>query len=918
MEPRVSVIMPTFNRKEYLGETIESVLGQTYKNFEFVIVDDGSTDGSLEIIKKIQKKDPRIRLVLNKNDKGIVEALNLAIRESQGEYIARIDSDDVCLPERLEKQVAFMDKNPDIGACGSWVKLIGNTEEKILETPKNHNEIKNRFFFFGGAIANPTSMVRKSLITEKNLWYDPYFFVAEDYDFWVRATDKIKVANIPEVLLLYRFHDTNTMNFFTAEREKRHKIIWTRELNKLSINPTKSELETHKQFALGRPAGIGSEVRKIKSWADKVIAANKKNRVFDRKTFSRLVEQKRIELITPYLQNRNRILIKYWLNKVLGTGGQALRIFLPGKTVDKFRGDLFKIYKALIKIYIKIERGLGRNNAKMDRWYILLGLGAKLKRKIRKNYKIGIAVLAHERPEYLKLCLDSLFRTKLYDYDITFLIQDDGSKDPEVREIINALRDPQYKIIRSFTKKGHNSWAGAFNKAIKKLLSLDSFDIVGTCDSDALFHPEWLDNSMKVFLWAKENHRHHKLIKFSPFNSVDYEFHKVLGIYKSPFGKYVIKERMGDLCSFYVREDLLKIGFYAESKDDETIMTEKFKKMRLRNFCTETSYVEHIGEDSVLNQWRPVAVKRATFGINLAKGNWGVDMEKLRPYGYYRFLKGENSFGEKINQKSNLKVDVIIPAIKKDLDILPLTVKSVRKHLMHPIGKFYIVGPKDPAIMNFCKKQKCVFRDEDKILPIKISDVKKIGYKVGPWDRSGWIFQQLLKLNADKISSEKNIYVIDADTVLVSPQKFEKDGKIILLASDEYYFPYFETFKRIFGYGTLASFSFVAHQMLFDTDRLKELRFDMEKGGKNKKWYQVILNNLDLKEISSFSEYETYGNWMMKNHPEEISFEYWFNKPLSAKNSNKSRFNLARYSHYRSISFHSYSNNLGKFLSLVS
>ncbi|MBM3256554.1 MAG: glycosyltransferase family 2 protein [Candidatus Moranbacteria bacterium] len=230
----------------------------------------------------------------------------------------------------------------------------------------------------------------------------------------------------------------------------------------------------------------------------------------------------------------------------------------------------------------------------------------KNNREVPKKFKIGMAVLAYERPEYLEACLDSLFRTKLYDYDITFLLQDDGSKDPEVNKIINQERDPKYKIVRSYTKKGHNSWAGAFNKAMRKLLEIDDFDIVGSCDSDCLFHPEWLDKTIRMALWAKKNHQEHILIKFSSFNSDQWEFHKILGTYRSPYGKFLVKERMGDLNSFYFTKDLLGVGFYEESKDDETIMTEKFKKLGFRNFCTERSYVEHLGKVSVLDKWRPV------------------------------------------------------------------------------------------------------------------------------------------------------------------------------------------------------------------------------------------------------------------------------------------------------------------------
>jgi len=272
----------------------------------------------------------------------------------------------------------------------------------------------------------------------------------------------------------------------------------------------------------------------------------------------------------------------------------------------------------------------------------------KYPRTMKKNFKIGFAVLAHNRPDYLEACLDSLFRTSLHDYDITFLISDDGSKDPKVKEIINKERDSKYKIIRNFTPKGHNSWAGAFNKAMKKLLEINDFDIVGSCDSDCLFHPEWLNETLKICLWAKNNHEKDILGPFSSFNSSDVDFHKILGKYESPYGNYVIKERMGALNYLYFKKDFLSLGFFEENRNDETLMTEKFKRFKIRNFCTEKSYVEHLGKISVLDQWRPKAVEtNASFALNPILEGWnlpGYIAEKF-PYLRHKCLILEIKYG---------------------------------------------------------------------------------------------------------------------------------------------------------------------------------------------------------------------------------------------------------------------------------
>jgi glycosyltransferase involved in cell wall biosynthesis len=253
-----------------------------------------------------------------------------------------------------------------------------------------------------------------------------------------------------------------------------------------------------------------------------------------------------------------------------------------------------------------------------------------MQRVVPENPRIGIVVLAHDRSEYLRPCLDSLFQTNLHNYDVTFLIQDDGSSDPEVRNIIEREYDSRYRIFRTFQKTSHGSWGGAFNQAMKDLLVLDQFDIVGSCDSDAFFHPEWLDQMIKIAVWAKAHHKVNALGPFSCFNSSDWKSHKVLGRYSSPYGRYWVKERMDALNYFYFIEDFQTLGFLDEDSDDGAGTAEKLTKLKIRSFCTETTYVEHLGHHSVVNQWRPTPVDQAVYGLHLAKGQW---LEALARYG---------------------------------------------------------------------------------------------------------------------------------------------------------------------------------------------------------------------------------------------------------------------------------------------
>jgi hypothetical protein len=537
-----------------------------------------------------------------------------------------------------------------------------------------------------------------------------------------------------------------------------------------------------------------------------------------------------------------------------------------------------------------------------DRIHVHSPFAIKLQKELGPKFKIGMAVLAHERPECLEVCIDSLFRTNLYDYDITFLIQDDGSKDPRVREIIERKRDPQYKIIRYFTPKGHNSWGAAFNKAIRHLLEIDDFDIVGSSDSDVIFHPEWLDQTMKICLWAKKNHKDNILGPFSCFNSSDYEFHRILGTYSSPYGNYVVKRRMGAVNYFFFKEDLLKLGFFEEHRDDETLMTRKFGALRVRNFCTETSYVEHIGGLSVLNQWRPTPVTKPVYGMNLPRHGWPRDIERIGTLGYYKYVKENVSSGNSVS--SQTKIDIIIPVVEKDLNVLPYVIDGARENLRHPIGRIMVVAPDSQRIKALCADKRCEFVWEDSVLPITAKD---IDYNVNGLDRSGWLFQQFLKWSGDALSSQEYYLVLDADTVLIRPQVFEINGKVVLLHSDEHHQPYFTLYKKLLGVDTPTALSFTSHHILYQKRRIAELKRHIEYRHQGDPWYQVLLGAIDRSETSAISEYEIYGQWMLQNHSDKVIREYWFNVAMSRSRLRQfDRLKKELSKNYRSVSFHSY------------
>lgn len=202
--PRVSVVMSAYNEERYIAGAIESILAQTFTDFEFVIVDDGSTDRTVEIIESYD--DPRIRLLRQPQNHGVVAAWTRGIAESTGEYIARMDADDLSHPERFERQVAFLDRHPDVAAVGTTYRLIDH-DGITLQTAASllGDAVMRAGLLHVNVIAHPSVMMRRTAFVASG-GYREEAFPAEDYDLWCRMArlPGCQVENLPEVLLDYR------------------------------------------------------------------------------------------------------------------------------------------------------------------------------------------------------------------------------------------------------------------------------------------------------------------------------------------------------------------------------------------------------------------------------------------------------------------------------------------------------------------------------------------------------------------------------------------------------------------------------------------------------------------------------------------------------------------------------------------
>jgi glycosyltransferase involved in cell wall biosynthesis len=246
--PLVSVAMPVYNAEKYLRQAIDSVLGQTYTHFELILVNDGSSDRSKEIIHSYS--DSRIRYIENENNIGITKTRNICVQHANGKYIAVLDNDDIAMPNRLEKQVEFLESDSQYGICGSFYDIIDDAGKRIgkKRLPVSDKEIRT-YLLFENCFCNSSVMIQSNLLKERQ--YEEGFNMIEDY-YFLYTTSKIKkLSNLPLYITQYRVHGKNTSlekaDGMRHLRRKMDALI----LRDLGITYTESEFEQHTHFVTG-------------------------------------------------------------------------------------------------------------------------------------------------------------------------------------------------------------------------------------------------------------------------------------------------------------------------------------------------------------------------------------------------------------------------------------------------------------------------------------------------------------------------------------------------------------------------------------------------------------------------------------------------------------------------------------------
>ncbi|MBS1613284.1 MAG: hypothetical protein JST49_10720 [Bacteroidetes bacterium] len=277
-----------------------------------------------------------------------------------------------------------------------------------------------------------------------------------------------------------------------------------------------------------------------------------------------------------------------------------------------------------------------------------------------------------------------------------------------------------------------------------------------------------------------------------------------------------------------------------------------------------------------------------------------------RAFYFQLFLKEYDTYQAWIEPiaTSTLPIDIIIPAIEKDLMALPYVIEAARKYIKHPIGNIYIVAPNTPAIRACAQAAQCEFVNE---IDVCNTSKAEIDFVVNGVNRSGWIYQQLLKFNFIKVGSCTHHLVLDADTVFVKDIVFENGGKYFFDFADEYHTPYYRAYEMLTGLTHTMPISFVSHYMLFSKQMLQNLKEHIETHTAKSVEHAIIDLKLSITDQSNFSEYETYANFCIAKAPQKYSIRYWFNKSCKIEELAKLPL-LERSDKWRSISFHAYNN----------
>ena len=288
--PRVTILLPNYNNEPTIRKCIDSALEQTYGSFILLIVDDGSTDKSPEIINSYE--DDRIQFITKENNSGIVDTLNIGLDQVNTEFVARLDGDDYMHPERIEQQIQFMDQHKEVDICGTYLINFGMDDSKV-DMVRGSDLIKANLIY-RHTLAHPTMMFRGKLFTQDKFRYSEKFYLMEDFELIYRMKDQVIMDNVPEYLYYYRITDRNEHKNIVEKKRETYYKLYDFVLSDLKISyPNCGKVH----FEIFKDVVLNHDLKTYKHHLDLLLRSNQNEKIFPIQEFGKVISEIRKSLI---------------------------------------------------------------------------------------------------------------------------------------------------------------------------------------------------------------------------------------------------------------------------------------------------------------------------------------------------------------------------------------------------------------------------------------------------------------------------------------------------------------------------------------------------------------------------------------------------------------------------------------------
>ncbi|MDX2173401.1 MAG: glycosyltransferase family 2 protein [Bacteroidota bacterium] len=284
--PFISVLMPVYNGEKYLREAIDSILNQSYPNFEFIVINDGSIDSTESII--LSYNDNRIRYIKNEINLGLIQTLNNGFAIAKGKYVARMDADDISLPNRLKHQLEFMLLHPEVGVCGcDYVQFSGAVKKHHTAFYK-HDEIFG-FMLFNSSIIHPSLLIKKEVLQNINPIFDSNYKHAEDFELWAKLVFTTKFSAIQSTEFEYRLHKSQVTTVHKAEQINSANKVRKTILQKAGFVFSENELAIHCKIGSSQRFTSFAELQQVENWLKKIVEQNQTLKIIDEQVFNNII-----------------------------------------------------------------------------------------------------------------------------------------------------------------------------------------------------------------------------------------------------------------------------------------------------------------------------------------------------------------------------------------------------------------------------------------------------------------------------------------------------------------------------------------------------------------------------------------------------------------------------------------------------